>query len=123
MKIFVGLGIAGLLILVGLVIVDLTSSTPTPPPGRCVLKTYFVLPNRCLSSCASGVDCPPVKTTSYAIFWTQPTSCPDGIICGARMEREPKTVASWRPPDSANIKTVEGRLRGIRDSEVTLAFH
>jgi len=118
MKIFAGLGIGALLVLVGLVIVDLTSSTPTPPPGRCVLKTYFILPNRCISSCTSGVDCPPVKTTSYAVFWTQPTSCPDGIICGTRMQQESKTAGGF-----SNIKPVGGQLHGHRGSPATLAFH
>jgi hypothetical protein len=96
MKFFIGGIIAAALLIAILVTIDVTSSPTKPPPNRCVLQRYIILPDRCLSSCPSGVDCPPVTTRPYGIFWTQAASCPDAIICGVRRERESKAVAERR---------------------------
>ena len=98
MKIFFGGIIAAALLIAILVAIDVTSTPTKPPPQRCVLQHYIILPDRCLSSCPSGVDCPSVTTRPYGIFWTQAASCPDAIICGVRRDRESKSVAERRIP-------------------------
>jgi hypothetical protein len=96
MKFLIGGIIAAALLIAILVTIDVTSSPTKPPPGRCALQHYLILPDRCLSSCSSGVDCPTVTTRPYAVFWTQAASCADGIICGVRRERESKAFAARR---------------------------
>ena len=81
MKWLFGGSLIALLVLAALALVDATLTTPVPP-GRCVLQRNLVLPDRCRSSCKSGVDCPSATTRPYALFGTQPASCPDAIICG-----------------------------------------
>ena len=82
MKWFLG-GLIGIVVIIaGLLVVDLTRTKPRVPPRRCVFVHNFILPDRCISSCKSGVDCPPAKTKSYFFFWTQAAGCPDVVICG-----------------------------------------
>lgn len=66
------------------IIVALVSDlmTPAVPSGRCLLQTRFLLPDRCASSCPSGVDCPSTRTRPYMFFFTQAAACPDAVICG-----------------------------------------
>lgn len=66
----------------GLITVDLTRTPPPVPPGRCVFVDNLILPDRCISSCKSGVDCPTTRTKPYFVFWTEAAGCPDAIICG-----------------------------------------
>jgi hypothetical protein len=80
-KFFVGGAILALLIVAVLVIVDLTATPPAPAPGRCVFQDNLILPDRCLSSCRSGVDCPTTRTRPYFVFWTEAAGCPDAVIC------------------------------------------
>ena len=82
MRWFLGDLIVVVVIVAGLLVVDLTRTPPPAPPGRCVFVDNFILPDRCISSCKSGVDCPPTKTRSYFFFWTEAAACPDGVICG-----------------------------------------
>jgi hypothetical protein len=82
MRWFFGGLIVVVVVVLGLITVDLTRTPPPVPPGRCVFVDNLILPNRCLSSCKSGVDCPTTQTKSYFFFWTEPTGCPDAIICG-----------------------------------------
>jgi hypothetical protein len=65
-----------------LVIIDLARTPPTPRPGQCALQDNLILPDRCVSSCPSGVDCPTTMTRRYFWFWTEAAGCPDGVICG-----------------------------------------
>ena len=82
MKVVAAAGILGLLVLVTLVVIDLTRTAPTPARGQCLFQNNLILPDRCLSSCSSGIDCPTTMTRPYLIFWTEAAGCPDGIICG-----------------------------------------
>jgi hypothetical protein len=82
MKVVAGVGIGLLLLLATLVVIDLTRTVPTPPPGQCMLQNNLILPDRCISSCSSGIDCPTTMTRPYLWFWTEAAGCPDGIICG-----------------------------------------
>jgi len=82
MKWFLGGVIGAVLIVIGLITVDLTRKSPTVPPGQCALVRNLVLPDRCASSCRSGIDCPTTQTRPYLVFWTQAAGCPDGVICG-----------------------------------------
>jgi hypothetical protein len=87
MKYFAGGAAIVVLIVIGLLIVDVTVTPPAVPPGRCVFQDNFILPDRCLSSCSSGVDCPTTRTRPYFVFWTEAAGCPDAVICGRRSER------------------------------------
>ena len=83
MKIFAGGAmVLGVITVVILVIIDLARTPAKPPPGQCMLQNNLILPDRCISSCPSGVDCPTTMTRPYFWFWTQAAGCPDAVICG-----------------------------------------
>jgi len=83
MKYFVGgTMVFGVLTVVTLVIIDLAKTVPKPGPGQCMFQDNLFLPDRCVSSCPSGIDCPTTMTRPYFWFWTEAAGCPDAVICG-----------------------------------------
>ena len=80
MKIIGMLGLAVILIVVGLIVVDVVR-TPTATKGQCLLARRIVLPDICVNSCNPPFDCT-LTTRPYAIFFTQAASCLDAVICG-----------------------------------------
>ena len=64
-----------------LVAIDVSRTPPPVASGRCTFVDNLILPDRCLSSCRSGADCPTAMTRPYFVFWTEPAGCPDAVIC------------------------------------------
>jgi hypothetical protein len=87
MKWFVGGGILAALVIAVLVVIDVTATPPPVAPGRCTFQNNLILPDRCLSSCPGGVDCPTAMTRPYFVFWTEAAGCPDAVIC-AKAQRK-----------------------------------
>ena len=78
---FVGLigGVAVLLILAALIVVDVTTTPPTRT-GQYLLVRRTVLPDFCANNCSPPFDC--TRTTRpYGFFFTQAASCMDAVIC------------------------------------------
>jgi hypothetical protein len=80
MKIIGIFGLAVILIVVALIVVDV-ARTPTATAGQCLLSRRIVLPDICVNSCTPAFDCT-ATTRPYAVFFTQAASCLDGVICG-----------------------------------------
>jgi hypothetical protein len=98
-----GLGLVIIVVLIGLVIRDVTS-TPPATKSQCILQRNILLPDRCVTGCALGIAetlCI-VATRPYAIFFTQAAACADGLICGSGGHRAP------RDPSGAGLTS--GRL-------------
>ena len=82
-KFVLGIGVVAVLIIVGLVVVDLTTMPPATT-SQCVFKRNFILPDQCITGCMGGEPLCTVATRPYLFFFTQAARCADAIICGGK---------------------------------------